>query len=140
MYRYMEFKTDKFLLDSRRWENEKNKLLEEMESLAELERTGSNGRASGISDSTALAVIKRERIQRQIDRLDVYQQAFTYAWNNLSDTSKDVLTALILTDGAKLQAVSKYAEKCNICVNEVYKLRRESLAELHDLIAERYDI
>lgn len=134
MYRYMEFRTDKFLEDSLLWEEEKSKLLEEMDSLANLQRTGEQGTPTGHGDSVGTAVIKRERLQVEVDRLNGYMQALVYAWNKLSELQREVLTATILSKTPRHKAISGFAESHAVCINEAYKLRREALAELHDHI------
>lgn len=134
MYRYMEFRTDKFLEDSLNWENEKRKLLEEMDSLANLQRTGGQGTPIGHGDSVGTAVIKRERLQVEVDRLNGYMQALAYAWNKISESQREVLTATILSKTPRHKAISEFAKSHAVCINEAYKLRREALAELHDYI------
>lgn len=139
MNRYIRFDSKKFLKESKRWEKEKEKLLEEMAELAELQKKGeSNGKSQSISDNTAGAVIDRQRLQRQVDRLDNYQQALNYAWKHLSDEQREALTALFFTNGIMSHNVSDCAQKLAVCVDKVYKLSREALEEVADLVEEWY--
>lgn len=139
MNRYMEFRTDKFLMDSRRWEPKRQELVKELNELAELHSAGGGGKPTRPSDSVGTAVCRRERIQKEIDHLDKYMQAYTYAWKHLSEPYKAVLSEVMLTDSPKLHAVDNFATKYGMCVNEVYKLRREAIDAVHDLLCDLYD-
>lgn len=139
MNRYIEFNAGKFLAESKGWEKEKKKLQEDMDSLAELQRAGAfTGKSGKPGDSTAAAVVERGRIQSEIDRLNLYEEAKTYALNHLSGTHRAVLTTFFFKDGQMGANVRECGKMLAVCVNEVYKLRREALAEVSRIITRRY--
>lgn len=141
MNRYIEFNAVKFLKESTGWKKEKAALTEEMNSLADLQRAGTaTGKPGKPSDSTAAAVVERGRLQSQIDRLNFYQEALTYAWNRLSKEYRDALTAFFFTPGYMPPIIEAYGQKYALCRSDVYKMRREALAELSRLITRRYGL
>lgn len=139
MNRYIEFNAVKFLKESRGWEAEKKRLQAEMDELAHLKGAGdSPARSSGPGDSTGAAVIERDRIQSQIDRINLYQEALSYAWNSLSEAFRDVLTAFFFTGGYMSRNVRDYGSKYGMCIKLVYSQRRKALNELSRIITRRY--
>lgn len=141
MNRYIEFNAVKFLKESVNWEHEKAELNYEMDSLANPKGSGnSRSHSSRPGDSTATAVVERSRIQSQINRLELYEEAFTYAWNHLSEAFRDVLTTFFFEKGYKSKRVREYSAKYAMCINDVYKTRREALAEFSRLITRRYNL
>lgn len=139
MNRYMEFRTDRFLMDSRHWESKRQELVNELDELAELHSASGGGKPTRPSDSVGTAVCKREHVQKEIDHLDQYIHAYTYAWKHLSELHRAVLSEVMLTDSPKLHAVDNFAQNNGMCVNEVYKLRREAIEAVHDLLCDLYD-
>lgn len=140
MKRYIEFNAVKFLKESKQWEKEKADLQKQMDELAEIQKKGgNNGKSSHISDSTALSVIDRQKIQLQIDRINNYQSALSYAWRRIPQAHRDVLTAFFFTDGKMSHNITNCAQSLAVCVNKVYTMRREALAEVADLVEEWYN-
>lgn len=141
MTRYMEFNAKKFLKESRGWKEEKKRLREELDELASLKGAGdSPARTFRHGDSTGTAVVERSRIQSQIDRISLYEEAFKYAWESISEASRDVLTAFFFAGGCMSRNVTKYGAKYGVCNNEVYKRERVALAEVSRLITRRYGL
>ena len=141
MNRYIEFNAVKFISEKKEWEKEKAALLSELdEIIGGAGKKGTFSRSAGIGDSVAVDVIARDRIQSQINRLDMYQAAYDYAWVRLSDEQRDVLTAFFYKEGRMSKRVREVSKKWAICTDKVYTVRRQALGEIAKIITRRYNL
>ena len=140
MYRFLKFDAVDFLQQSRLFDNQIKKLSEELDAISEISGQLDNvGRGSGISDPTARTAAEREKIKREISRIEGYKTAKEYAFNHMPEQYTDVLNAFFFTDGHIHNKAQAIAEKYGVNYPKgVYRLRREALEEFTRIITERY--
>ena len=139
MHKYIEFNPIRFLKDSAKWDSEKAMLQEELNSIVGPKGVSNTPVRSGkIGDSVGNAVLERDYIQLKINRIQTYQEALTYAWNRLTEPHREVLRLFFFMDGYKPPLIHSYGLKYALCRSDVYKARREALAELSHIITQKY--
>lgn len=140
MYRFLKFDAVDFLQQSRLFDNQIKKLSEELDAISEISgQSDSVGRGSGISDPTARTAAEREKIKREISRIEWYKAAKEYAFNHMPEQYTDVLNTFFFTNGHIHDKAQAIAEKYGVNYPKgVYRLRREALEEFTRIITERY--
>ena len=140
MYRFLKFDAVDFLQQSRLFDNQIKKLSEELDAISEISGQLDNvGRGSGISDPTARTAAEREKIKREISRIEGYKTAKEYAFNHMPGQYIDVLNTFFFTNGHIHDKAQAIAEKYGVNYPKgVYRLRREALEEFTRIITERY--
>ena len=140
MYRFLKFDAVDFLQQARSFDKRIKKLSEELDAISEISGQSDNvGRGSGISDPTARTAAEREKIKREISRIEGYKTAKEYAFSHMPEQYTDVLNAFFFTDGHIHNKAQAIAEKYGVNYPKgVYRLRREALEEFTRIITERY--
>ena len=141
MNRYMEFNAIKFIRDSVRWGTEKEALLKRLEEITEIQAvdpaTVSSG--SGISDSVPTVAISRTAIEESIERLDLYINAYKFAFSHLAAEEQDAINAFFFSTGGIHHAAHEVCRKYGINYPRgIYTLRREALQHFSRLIEDNY--
>lgn len=140
MYRFLKFDAVDFLQQARSFDKRIKKLSEELDAISEISGQLDNvGRGSGISDPTARTAAEREKIKREISRIEGYKAAKEYAFNHMPEQYIDVLNTFFFTNGHIHDKAQAIAEKYGVNYPKgVYRLRREALEEFTRIITERY--
>ena len=139
MKRYVKFDPVQFLQDSKGWAKKKRQLEAELKGVAELKGgEGSPSRSGRVSDTVPITVMERHEIQRQIDRISLYQEALIYVRKRLSEAQNDVIDAFFFRGGYVSRNIEDYGQKYGLCRTDVYAARREALAEFRRVITEKY--
>lgn len=142
MIKYMRFDALSFLKDSKKWDADKKKKQEELESITELPGMSidSIGRSGQISDSVFNVAAQRERLEFEICRINTYQQALQYARKMLTEAQNEVIEVFFFRGGYIPPLIEEYGLKHGLCRSDVYRVRREALDKLSYIIEERYDL
>lgn len=142
MIKYMRFDAVSFLKDSKRWEEEKRKKQEELDSITELPgmSNDSPSRSGKISDSVFNVAAQRERLEFEISKINTYQHALCYARRMLSEAENEVIDVFFFRSGYIPPLIEKYGLKHALCRSDVYRVRREALDKLSRIIEDRYDL
>lgn len=139
MHKFVHFDAVEFLNSSKNWRKAKRKLQREKDSITELKSFDNSPIRSGkLNDSVANVAAQRERIQREIDRIELYQKALKYGRDRLSEEQNDVIDAFFFAPGMISKSVNDYGSKHAMCRTDVYKMRREALEELSRIISNRF--
>lgn len=142
MIKYMRFDAVSFLKDSKKWEEEKRRKQEELDAITEIlgMSNDSPSRSGKVSDPVYNVAAQRERLEIEISRICMYQQALCYARKMLSDEQNEVIDVFFFRSGYIPPLIEKYGLKHALCRSDVYKARREALDELSHIIEERYEL
>lgn len=128
---YYDFNIKKFMDDSRHWEREKRKLLDQLDTVTELGGMDYSPIRSGkLNDSTGRTAMKRMKIESQIERIGKYQDVIAVCRKHLSDRENSVIERFYYGHGTMNQRAMLIAKKEHISVRGVYALRNQSLKKL----------
>ena len=142
MIKYMRFDAVSFLKDSKRWEEEKRRKQEELDSIVELPgmANDSPSRSGKISDTVFNVAAQRERLEYEISKINTYQHALCYARKMLSEAQNEVIDVFFYRSGYIPPLIKEYGRKHALCRSDVYRARREALDELSRIIQKRFDL
>lgn len=137
MDRYIEFNAVKFIKESRLWEAEKKRLEAKLEGITEIKGIDNSPIRSGrLHDSVADVAAERERIERQIERIETYQHAFELAWDEL-DSNERIVTNLFFFNGGNIGKNVKYmARQLGIRERGIYEIRRNAISKVKKSVEE----
>ena len=135
MERYYRFDAHAFLKESKGWAKEKKKLERELESIPELKAMENSEVHSGsTSDPTAQVSLKRVHLMEEIRRINIYENALRYAWDNLTEEEQDILARFYFTRKRINYEVHLLCDKYHIEKSQVYNRKNKALKELTDLV------
>lgn len=139
MEEFVEFNAVKFLNASKAWAREKKALQQEMDSITELKGMENSPVRSGkISDSVASVAIARERIEKEISRIEDYETALTNSLNNLTEDEFNVIQLFFFSRGNIAPLIRKFGETYGFSQAGTYRLRRIALDHLTEIITAKY--
>lgn len=139
MERFVEFNAVKFLNASKHWAKEKKLLRAEMDSITEIRGMGNSPIRSGkLHDSVSEVAITRERVETQIARIEGYETVLTHSLNDLTEDEFNVIQLFFFTRGSIAPQVRKFGETYGFSQRGVYRLRREAIDHLTEIITRKY--
>lgn len=133
---YVRFDSVKFLKDSRDWKKRRDLLEAELDSipLVTAIHTTEQGKTANPQSPVESVAIKRERISTQIAYIDSLEKAKRSVLGKLSDEQVNIINGFFFGEVPISVFVHKYSEEHYICNSEVYKLRREALEIVTELL------
>ena len=140
MYIYLKFDAVAFLRDVATFDKQIDSLKREFEAITEVGgQPDTFVRGSIVPDPTAMVAAEREKIDRQILKIEGYKAAMEYAYSKMPDQYIDVINAFFFEGGNMYHNAQTIAEKYGVNYPKgVYRLRREALEEFTRIITERY--
>lgn len=140
MNKFVEFNVVKFLQDSKRWESKKKHLQEELDAITEIKGQSENsaGHSGKISDPVASVAAERMRLETQIKRIELYEEALAYGRSTLTDEQNAVLDAFFFKGGYISHNVDVLAYEFAVATRSIYTMRREVLDSLRRTITDAY--
>ena len=95
-------------------------------------------RSGKISDSVASVAIARERIEKEISRIEDYETALTNSLNNLTEDEFNVIQLFFFSRGNIAPLIRKFGETYGFSQAGIYRLRRIALDHLTEIITAKY--
>lgn len=129
---------NKFLDDRDYWKKQIRKKNRELQSVSEIKGISNSEVHSGaISKPTENVAIAKMQITEQIKRYEDYEYILTYALNNISEESRDIITAFHYTKGRYINSiVDELAAKYGCETRTVYNKRRTAVLEFVEAVRE----
>ena len=139
MQEYIRFDAEKFLRNSKHWDEDISRLKDELDALAEIgELKSSEVTSSQISKPVERAVLERDGLLSQIRKIEKHKAAFDYAWNKLTDDERYMLNGFFFDDNPIWQFVDDWVEKNASNRQYCYQARREALDHFRIVIEAWY--
>lgn len=139
MDRYIEFNAVKFIKESRLWEAEKKRLEAKLDGITEIKGIDNSPIRSGrLHDSVADVAAERERIERQIERIEQYQYAFKLAWEELNSDERTVIDLFFFDGGNIGKNVKCTARQLGIRERGIYEIRRNAIGKVKKFVDENF--
>lgn len=133
---YVRFDSVKFLKESRDWKKQRDLLKAELDSIplvASIDTT-EQGKTANHQSPVEAAAVRRERIAKQIAYIDSLEKTKRLVLGKLSDEQLNIINGFFFGEVKISVFVRKYSEEHYICISEVYKLRRETLEIVTELL------
>ncbi len=136
------FNPEEFLKNLNGWREEKKRLQEELNSMSELPSVNNitGVRGSDISDPTSAQAFRRMKIQKEIEDIEICEQAYEYAMKKLTQDEQDILKGFFEPSMPIWKFVRKWEKEHFVGTTLVYKARRLALNRFSEIIEETYDL
>lgn len=139
MDRYIEFNCHKFLKDSQHWDAEIEALESQIDSITEVQSPSTTpGRSGQVSDPVGDTAAKLIALKAQLQRLQTYKTALSFALDCLQKRQKEVIDLFYFGQGYISHNIDRYAAENGICRSYVYREKRDAINEIARIINEMY--
>lgn len=138
--KWRPFNTHAFLMQSRKWDDKKKRLEEELKELPELpaieNKTGV--RSGKISDLTKQTAMKRIELEEKIKEIDHNKEMLEYGLSTLGEQERELIDGLYFSSRSNSAFVQEYGYKHAMCISYVYVKRKQILNDMGDKIIEKF--
>lgn len=139
MYEYIGFKAEKFLKDSRKWDEELAGYVKELEEITLIKgESDSVGHSTEISRPVESLAVRRDKVVSKINRVRAKQNLLAYCLKRLSQYDYELICGFFYNKGPTYKFVELWCDKHEIGNREYcYRDRRIALEHLSE-VAEGY--
>ena len=133
----VHFDTELFIKNLKEWRKEKERLIQELESMSELPSISNESgvRGTDISDPTARQAVKRLEIIEQIEDIEQCERVYEIAKKHLTPEELAVFNVFFEPKDPIWKEIDRYARGNYTCRMNMYRDRRKILEKLDTLIA-----
>ena len=131
MKEYFRFEVERFIRESKSWDETLQRLALELDSIPEISAmSGNPGKSSEVSNPTERIAINRHRVQVKIDKIRAKKDAFQFAWDRITPAEKELITGFFFGEPGSIPAyIDKWCAKHSSNRKYCYQHRREALDE-----------
>ena len=137
---WMRFDIIAFLKDSKDWNNELERLKNELDNISELPSVDNpsgvrSGRTADLTPQTALRELK---IAAEIEEIRLNKEMLKFAKKSLTEREKALLEGFFFSHRQKGVFVDEFGKKYGICRDYVYDERDKVLKKMQNIIEKEY--